>query len=55
MRTSPSSYPEQVDFYCPFCERDYEDIDVESIEADDVVAECPGCGDTIYVRCSSEW
>lgn len=50
MRLSPDNYPEQVDCYCAYCELDYYEVKVEYIEGDDVVATCPGCGDSIYVR-----
>lgn len=50
MRLSTDHYPEFVDFYCPTCERDREDVRVDSIEDDFVRAECPDCGEPFYVR-----
>lgn len=50
MRLSPDRYPEQIDFTCRECWADNEDVDVESIESDDVTARCPECGEVAYVR-----
>lgn len=50
MRLSTDYYPEYVDFYCYGCDRDLESVKVDSIEADDVRAECPNCGEPTYVR-----
>lgn len=50
MRLSPDYYPEQIDFTCETCWADNEDVDVESIWADEVRVECPVCEDPSYVR-----
>lgn len=50
MRLSPSYYPEYVDFYCLDCDRDREDVKVDSIEDESVRVECPECGEPTYVK-----
>lgn len=50
MRLSTDYYPEYVDFYCAFCDYDYTNVKVESIEGDDVRVECPLCINPEYVR-----
>jgi hypothetical protein len=49
MRLSTDYYPEYVDFYCAFCDYDY-NVQVDSIEGDDVRVECPICDEPTYVR-----
>lgn len=50
MRRSPSYYPEYVDFYCWHCETDQDNVKVDSIEDESVVAFCPECGEPTYVK-----
>lgn len=50
MRLSPSYYPEYVDIYCPTCDDDYDTVQVDSIEGEDVVVFCPVCDEAVYVR-----
>lgn len=50
MRLSPDRYPEYVFIHCFGCEEDHDDVKVDSIEGEDVVAFCPSCDDPIYVR-----
>ena len=50
MRLSPDRYPDHVCIYCAYCEVDHDDVKVDSIEGEDVVALCPDCGEAVYVR-----
>lgn len=50
MRLSTDYYPEYVDMYCPNCDRDYGNVQVDSIEDDDVRVICYFCGEPTYVR-----
>lgn len=50
MRLSPDYYPEQIDFTCEKCWTDHDDVNVDSIESDDVCVTCPECGEVSYVR-----
>lgn len=50
MRLSTDYYPDTVDMYCAKCDRDYGNVQVDSIEGDDVRVECPLCDEPTYVR-----
>lgn len=50
MRRSPDRYPEYVNFYCSPCNTDNDDVKVDSIEDESVLAFCPECGEPTYVK-----
>lgn len=50
MRRSADYYPEYVDFTCEKCWTDHEEVEVNSIWADDVCVYCPECDEPTYVQ-----
>lgn len=50
MRLAPYYYSEYVDFYCADCNTDNDDVKVDSIEDESVLAFCPECGEPTYVK-----
>lgn len=50
MRLSTDYYPEYVDFECRECASTSFNVQVDSIEGDDVRVECPLCDEPTYVR-----